>query len=273
MRRRGLWLKDDWGLRGLKEAYYFSHDCNAYKDPKILKLRAEHGWAGYGIFWAIIETLREQNDYKWKASDKQLLSFCFGNGDEVINDVLETCLEIELLVVDDDGFIHSESLTNRMKKKDEVVEKRRQAGKKGGSTSKAEAKPKQNGSKERKGNEKKGKETTTTAEAKEVFNFYEKNIGVIKPLLSEEIGHWIDDMSADVVLASLKIACKQNVYKWSYCEAMLKDWISKGYKTIDDINAHMAERERGKLTKFPNKDDPHVYEDLQPIDELRSGDG
>jgi len=39
-----------------KEAYYFSLDSNARDDPKILQLRMEMGWEGYGLFWAIIET-------------------------------------------------------------------------------------------------------------------------------------------------------------------------------------------------------------------------
>jgi hypothetical protein len=38
-------------------SYYFSHDYNARSDPKIKKLLARHGVAGYGIYWAIIEDL------------------------------------------------------------------------------------------------------------------------------------------------------------------------------------------------------------------------
>jgi hypothetical protein len=138
-----------------KDAYYFSHDSNAHKDPKILKLRAKHGWEGYGIYWALIETLREQNEYKWKASDKQLLSFCFANGEGLINQVIDTCLDVGLLVIDEDDFIHSESLTRRMKIKEEISEKRREAGRKGGSKSKSQANAKQNVSKEKKEKESK----------------------------------------------------------------------------------------------------------------------
>lgn len=140
-----------------KNAYYFSHDSNAHKDPKILKLRVKHGWEGYGIYWAIIETLREQDDYKWLANDKQLLSFCFANGDDVVNQVIDTCLEIGLLV-NDGEFIYSESLSRRMKLKDEISEKRRAAGKKGG-VSKSLANAKQNPSNKKKVKESKEKES------------------------------------------------------------------------------------------------------------------
>lgn len=140
-----------------KDAYYFSHDSNAHKDPKVLKLRSKHGWEGYGIYWAIVETLREQNDYKWLANDKQLLSFSFANGDEVVNQVIDTCLEVGLLV-DDGEYIYSESLSRRMKMKDEISEKRRIAGRKGGS-SKSKANAKQNESNKSKEKESKEKET------------------------------------------------------------------------------------------------------------------
>lgn len=40
-----------------KETFYFTHDYNARTDPKIKKLMAKHGMAGYGIFWSIVEDL------------------------------------------------------------------------------------------------------------------------------------------------------------------------------------------------------------------------
>jgi len=36
---------------------YFSHDYNASNDPKIMALIYDHGAAGYGIYWVIIEML------------------------------------------------------------------------------------------------------------------------------------------------------------------------------------------------------------------------
>ena len=46
-----------------KDAYYFPHDCNARNDPKILALRSVFGAEGYGVYWMLIEILREQPDY------------------------------------------------------------------------------------------------------------------------------------------------------------------------------------------------------------------
>ena len=41
----------------MKDTWYFSHDYNARADEKIKRLLKKHGMTGYGIFWAIVEDL------------------------------------------------------------------------------------------------------------------------------------------------------------------------------------------------------------------------
>lgn len=42
---------------------YFSHDGNARNDAKLLKVRMKHGAAGYGVYFMILERLREEDVY------------------------------------------------------------------------------------------------------------------------------------------------------------------------------------------------------------------
>lgn len=44
----------------MKKVFYFQHDYNARNDPKLQDLLAEHGVAGIGIFWCVVEQLYEQ---------------------------------------------------------------------------------------------------------------------------------------------------------------------------------------------------------------------
>ena len=113
-----------------KDAYYFSHDSNAHKDPKILKLRMKYGWEGYGIYWAIIETLREQKGYKWLSNDKELLCYSIANGEPIICQVADYCIEIGLLV-DDGEYIYSDSFLKRMSVYENKRKKKVEAGRKG----------------------------------------------------------------------------------------------------------------------------------------------
>lgn len=47
-----------------KDAFYFSHDSNAKDDPKCILLIENEGMEGYGIFWALIESLRHEAESK-----------------------------------------------------------------------------------------------------------------------------------------------------------------------------------------------------------------
>ena len=166
-----------------KDAYYFSHDSNAHKDPRTLKLRAIHGWKGYGVYWAVIETLREQSDYVWSSDDIELISYSISGGDESITEIVKTLIEVGLLV-DDGEHIYSESLLRRMAKANEKREKLAEAGRRGG-IAKASLKQGQSKSVAIKGKErklKKGKETNeppiTLSETVEYFtdNGYRSDI-------------------------------------------------------------------------------------------------
>ena len=51
-----------------KDTYWFRHDSNAKDDFKCMLLIEQLGCEGYGIFWILLETLREQKDYKYPFS-------------------------------------------------------------------------------------------------------------------------------------------------------------------------------------------------------------
>ena len=55
-----------------KKAYYFSHDQNAHSDSKILAMRIDYGYKGYGWYWTIVETLAEASGYKLKLDNGNL---------------------------------------------------------------------------------------------------------------------------------------------------------------------------------------------------------
>lgn len=45
----------------MKEIFYFQHDYNARNNPKLQNVLMEHGCAGIGVFWCIVEQLHEQD--------------------------------------------------------------------------------------------------------------------------------------------------------------------------------------------------------------------
>jgi hypothetical protein len=104
----------------MKEAYYFSHDSNASQDEKILNLRADHGWEGYGIFWAVIERLRDSTDHKYRIDSIKGLAVSLG----IKRIVLEEIINNYDLFESNEDFFWSTSLNKRMEEKEK---KRKQA--------------------------------------------------------------------------------------------------------------------------------------------------
>lgn len=107
----------------MKEAYYFSHDSNARNDKKILKLRSKLGFEGYGIFWALIEMLRDEDDYRLNL-DYETISYGLNNADIII---VKSVIEDFGLFVIEDGVFYSNRLIRSMEEKAELSEKRRQS--------------------------------------------------------------------------------------------------------------------------------------------------
>lgn len=47
-----------------KKKPYFKHDADASNDQRMVSLRIQHGWKGVGLYWFLIEMLRNSKDYK-----------------------------------------------------------------------------------------------------------------------------------------------------------------------------------------------------------------
>lgn len=125
-----------------KDAYWFRHDSNARLDPKILMMMAVYGYEGYGLFWAIIEFLRDQDEYKYKVPEKygfMLMAGAISYDKDKLKEFIDDCVfEFDLLVFDGDN-LYSNALIDRMGK----WETKKKNGAKGGRP-KVKKKPNQN---------------------------------------------------------------------------------------------------------------------------------
>lgn len=107
---------------------YFPHDSDARSDDKIIALRIKHKWEGYGLYWALIEKLRESKDYTLKA-DYNVLAFDLRADAAILKSVIN---DFGLFAFTDNGeCFYSESLNIRMKPLDEKRAKLSDAGKRG----------------------------------------------------------------------------------------------------------------------------------------------
>lgn len=115
-------------MRTGKDAYYFSHDSNAKDDPKCVLLIEQLGLEGYGIFWILVETLREQPDFKYPLKLIPALSRRYNTTAEKMKTVVA---HYDLFRIENDRFFFSESLNRRMDIFLESRRKKSEAGIKG----------------------------------------------------------------------------------------------------------------------------------------------
>ena len=112
----------------MKKTNYFSHDSNSRNDEKLLAVRMRLGAEGYGVYFMLLERLREESDYM-SIKDYNMIAFDLRVDSKTIKSVVE---DFGLFVFTDDGkYFYSESFNRRMKLKDESKQKRSEAGKKG----------------------------------------------------------------------------------------------------------------------------------------------
>ena len=110
-----------------KDAFWFSHDSNARNDEKIIALRMRHQMEGYGIYFAIIERLRESDSYMC-VKDYNIIAFDLRVAAEKVKSIVEDFNLFEF--TEDNKYFYSESLINRLIPFDNLTEQRRLAGKK-----------------------------------------------------------------------------------------------------------------------------------------------
>jgi hypothetical protein len=109
----------------IKDAYYFPHFCNARHDRKIRRVLKDLGIEGYGIYFMILEVLREQTDLKYPIADIDLLADEFGTSQPKISTIV---CNYELFKIDETEHFYSPKLVVLLQPFFEKKEQNRVAG-------------------------------------------------------------------------------------------------------------------------------------------------
>ena len=96
-------------------AEYFTHDSGMRNDVKIRALRRKFSHMGYAVWNYLLEALTDSADFriKWDEVNIDLYSADFDVTQEELADVVQYCKKIDLLKIDPDGYIYSETLCER----------------------------------------------------------------------------------------------------------------------------------------------------------------
>jgi hypothetical protein len=95
----------------MKDSYYFSHDYNTREDEKIKELIYKFGMEGYGVFWAIVESLYQNDGYMQTHYER--IAFDMRTDIKIIESIIN---DFGLFKFAEDKF-YSESISHRLKER------------------------------------------------------------------------------------------------------------------------------------------------------------
>lgn len=102
--------------------HFFSHDYDARRNAKLLRVRKDMGMEGIGIYWCLIELLYER-DNAIPVGDVDAIAFEFGVED---NKLLQLISNYDLFEVSDEVF-SSPGIKKRLDERAEISDKRRKS--------------------------------------------------------------------------------------------------------------------------------------------------
>ena len=107
---------------------YIPHPSNCRVSSAILSLRIEEGAAGYGIYWMVLELLRDAPGFKYSRSEKAI---AFAINELDVQKVARVVNNYGLFDFDNDGLLWSPWLLDAMEAYNEKKTKLQEAGRKG----------------------------------------------------------------------------------------------------------------------------------------------
>lgn len=121
---------------------YFPHDSNARNSDKLIPLRAKYKAEGYGVYFMLLERLREEPDYT-SVRDYDMLAFDLRVDASLIRAIVE---DFGLFAFTEDGKrFYSEGFSRRMQSKDERSSKARRSARSRWKESQNDANAQENG--------------------------------------------------------------------------------------------------------------------------------
>lgn len=127
-----LWLNIERATSMSKDSYYFSHDSNARNDIKMVRVRRALGLEGYGIYFCLIEILREQKDFKLPLTSVSDIAFELHTSEEKVKTII---MAYDLFEIEEDTHFFSARLLRSMLELEAKRQRFINAGKKGGEAS------------------------------------------------------------------------------------------------------------------------------------------
>lgn len=216
---------------------YFSHDCNALNDNKITELRSIYGMEGYGVYWAIVESLSREEAHTLEMSKRKFagMTMVFQQSFE-LEGFINDCVEIGLFQSDGERF-WSASVFRRLKEAEERSKARQKA-----------AKARWSGSAKEQDKTDEQESSVYDPAWKRVMDAYQTQLGIL-PMgrAGQELITYVDDMGADAVIVAIERTNEaQPANAYPYLRKILESMLEKDVHNGEEARAFCLDFDRKK---------------------------
>lgn len=96
----------------------------------------------------------------------------------------------------------------------------------------------------------------------EISSFYENNIGLITPYVSELLQDFLKEMSSEVIIYAMQISVEADKRNIKYIKAILNNWSKKGINTLVEAKKECKVKNTTKSNHETREYSNDVYESL-----------
>lgn len=266
---------------------YFPLDVDIDQDDKIQLVEALHGMTGFSVVIKLLMRIyKEGYYYEWGEMEQLLFSRRVNVDINTLNDIVNDCIKYGIFdkktyetykVLTSVGIqeryfeatkrrknvtvVNQYMLINEVEKVNANIN-RVNVDINGELVDTVSAETPQSKVKESKGKESKQEQTKKEDAPKEksvvvdnsfgeIISFYEQNVGLISPHVSQEIGFLVDDHNSELVMCALKKSVEarpKNIIR--YAEGILKNWANHNVKTVEDVQKLEELFKKSKVTSI-----------------------
>lgn len=93
-----------------------------------------------------------------------------------------------------------------------------------------------------------------------VLHFYQNNFGMLSNYIQSDLMQWCSDLSPDLAIKAMQIA-QENQKSYNYAKGIMQNWLTKGIKTLDDVEAEQRQFQKNKVpfSRKQKKDEIKPY--------------
>ena len=94
----------------------------------------------------------------------------------------------------------------------------------------------------------------------QVLHFYQQNFGVLSNYIQSDLMQWCSDLSPELAIKAMQIA-QENNKNYNYAKGIMQNWLTKGIKTLDDVEAEQRQFQKNKVpfSRKQKKDEIKPY--------------